>query len=649
ALRAEIQEALYVVLDRAIQAGRARERIIVQRQGRYCIPVRASDQAHVPGIVHDRSDSGATVFIEPQPVVERGNALRQIELDIDEEIRRILRELSALVGGLADALAADQRTLGVLDFIVARARLAGLMGATHPRVRGDLAFDLRAARHPLIEQGCVPNDIHVGEDFTTMVITGPNTGGKTVALKTAGLLALMAQSGLHIPADAGSEVAVFEHIFADIGDEQSIEQSLSTFSSHMSQIVRIVQRISAHRRRVEREGGGPVRALVLVDEIGAGTDPTEGAALAQAILRELHQAGCITIATTHYNALKAFAHSTDGVENASVEFDVKTLQPTYRLHIGLPGSSNAIEIARRLGLPRRVTAAAAGYLDEDELALEELIRQMDGSRRALDRQRGEMTRTQRDLEQLQREHAERLAQLERQRDEALEEGFEEALRIVREAEEEARAIIAELQRQPRQSKITEEGRARLARMRERTERRLAEQRRRPAESERQLERLHTPDEEPPDAAVELHAGDLVHVPSVGRDGTVARVLDDGRVQVRVGAMTIEARASELQPPRDPPAEEARELARRMGTAKALSFDEEIDVRGMTADEAIGALEKYLDDAMLAGATHVRIIHGKGTGALREAVHEFLHGHRYVSSYHLADLSEGGAGATEVRL
>ena len=535
----------------------------------------------------------------------------------------------------------------MLDFIVARAKLAGQMGATHPRVREDLAFDLRAARHPLIEEGCVPNDIHAGEGFTTMVITGPNTGGKTVALKTAGLLALMAQSGLHIPADPGSEVTVFEHIFADIGDEQSIEQSLSTFSSHMTQIVRIIQRIGAHRRRSEREGEGPVRALVLLDEIGAGTDPTEGAALAQALLRELHESGCITIATTHYNELKAFAHSTDGVENASVEFDVKTLQPTYRLDIGMPGSSNAIEIAQRLGLPRRLTAAAAGYLDEDELALDELIRQMDGSRRALDRERGEMDRTRRDLEVLQREHSERLAQLREQRDEALEEGFEEALSIVREAEEEARAIIAELQRQPRQSKVTEEGRKRLARMRQETERRLAEQRRRAAEETKPPPEPEAPAEE--EAAAELHAGDLVHVPSVGRDGTIERVYDDGRVDVEVGAMTIETRASDLQPPRHPPGDEARELAQRMATAKSMSLQEEIDLRGMTVDEAIGELEKYLDDAMLAGATHVRIIHGKGTGALREGIHDYLHGHRYVSDFHLADLSEGGAGATEVRL
>ncbi len=642
-LRVQIQESLREMLDRAVRGGQARERIIVQRQGRYCIPVRAGDQSHVPGIVHDRSDSGVTVFIEPQPVVERGNDLRQTELDIDEEIRRILRDLSLLIGQFADALAADQRTLGVLDFICAKARLAANMGATNPHVRDDMVFDLRAARHPLIEGDVVANDIRAGDGFNTVVITGPNTGGKTVAIKTAGLLALMAQSGIHVPADAGSEVAVFDYIFADIGDEQSIEQSLSTFSSHMSQIVRIVQRVGAHRRR---SGTGPVQALVLLDEVGAGTDPTEGAALARAILEELHASGCITIATTHYNELKAFAYSTAGVENASVEFDVKSLQPTYRLFIGRPGASNAIEIAQRLGLPRRIAAGASGYIDEDEIQLDELIRQMDGSRRALDRQRGEMSRTQQDLEGIQREHAEQLERFEDERDEALEEGFEEALSIVREAEEEARAIIAELQRQPKQSKVTEDGRRRLAQMREQVDKRLRKQRQRTEETVPEPE---APADEPEPDTISLHAGDLVHVPSVSRDGTIARVHDDGRVDVEVGAMTIEARAADLQPPRNPPSDESRDLAQRMATAKSMTFDHEIDIRGTTVGEAISDLEKYLDDAMLAGATHIRIIHGKGTGALREGVHGFLRGHRSVSSFHLAEMNEGGDGATEVRL
>jgi len=398
-LHERIRAELEALAEHAVRRGLSRERLIVQRSGRYCIPIRAPEQSRFPGIVHDRSDSGATVFIEPQRIVERGNELRDTELAIEEEIRRILRELSGVIGAWAEALERDQRTLGLLDFIVAKARLAGEMGATNPRVGDEGVLSLRSARHPLLTGQVVPIDVWAGDDFRTLVITGPNTGGKTVALKTVGLLTLMAQSGMHVPADAGTEVAVFDHVFADIGDEQSIEQSLSTFSSHMTQIVKIVHRVDAEGRRAERQGEDRgVNTLVLLDEIGAGTDPTEGAALAQAILEELHAAGCVTIATTHYNDLKVFAYTTEGVENASVEFDVRTLEPTYHLRIGQPGSSNALQIARRLGLPRQITRRGSEFLDEDDVAFEDLIRQLEGSRRALDRQRTEATQARADLE-----------------------------------------------------------------------------------------------------------------------------------------------------------------------------------------------------------------------------------------------------------
>ncbi|MGD9495265.1 MAG: endonuclease MutS2 [Armatimonadota bacterium] len=655
ALREELQERLEGVLDRALQSGAARERIIVQRQGRYCIPVASQFQSRVPGIIHDRSDSGATVFIEPQEVVERGNRLRETELAIEDEIRRILLELSGLVGGEAEELEADLHTLGLLDFILAKARLAQQMAATHPTVRTDRRFSLRHARHPLIPGEVVPIDVWAGEQFSTLIITGPNTGGKTVALKTVGLLTLMAQAGLHIPADAGSEVAVFEEIFADIGDEQSIEQSLSTFSSHMTQIVKILHRVAAHQRRHARKGvAALVNALVLLDEIGAGTDPTEGAALAQAIIEQLHAAGCITIVTTHYNDLKAFAYATEGIENASVEFDVKTLQPTFHLRIGAPGPSNALQIAQRLGLPRAIVGRATGFLDPDEVAFEDLLRQMESSRRALDRQRTEASRARADAERLQREHEQRLDELERQRDQAIEEGFEQALEIVREAEEEARAIIAELQRQPRQSKVTEAGRRRLAEMRRESERRLQAARKQGRPRAEGLRAQAGPEAETPEQAAEpqppaLHAGDLVHVPSLRRDGEVMRVLEGDEVEVRVGAMVVQARASELEPAREQPSRDARELADRMRARKSMAFEDEIDIRGMAVDEAIGALAKYLDDAMLAGVSSVRIIHGKGTGTLREGVHEYLRNHRYVSSFRLAEIGQGGSGATEVRL
>lgn len=650
-LRAVINERLGGILERATRAGTAREFMIVQRQGRYCIPIASQHQSRVPGIIHDRSDSGATVFIEPQEIVARGNRLRETVLAIDEEIRRILQELSQLAGSLSGALAADQRTLGILDFIMARAKLAQKMGATKPHVRTDRVFSLRSARHPLLPGDVVPITIWAGEQFNTIIVTGPNTGGKTVALKTAGLLALMAQSGMHIPAEPGSEVAVFEEIFADIGDEQSIEQSLSTFSSHMTQIVKIIHRVSAHERRHAKKGvDAPVNALVLLDEIGAGTDPTEGAALGQAIIQRLHDAGCITIVTTHYNDLKAFAYATEGIENASVEFDVRTLRPTYRLRIGEAGSSNALDIAQRLGLPRAITGRAEEALDPESIAFEDLIRQVEGSRRAMDRQQTEAHQARVRAEQLEREREEQIEQLERHRAEALEEGYGEALEVVREAEEEARAIIARLQRQPKQSQVTEEGRKRLAQMRQKAERRLDEVRR----ERRKLDAEKDAQAEPEKAAaapepLEVHAGDRVHVPSLGRDAEVVRVKDGGTAEVRVGNMTVETRIDELEPSRRQVSEEAQEIHRRMQASKSISFEEEIDIRGMTVDEAIADLSKYLDDAMLAGVSHVRIIHGKGTGALREGIHNYLRGHRYVSGFELAELGKGGSGATEVRL
>lgn len=650
-LRGELQERMESVLDRAVRSGAARERIVVQRAGRYCIPVASSHQSRVPGIIHDRSDSGATVFIEPQEVVPRGNRLRETELAIEEEIRRILRELSRLIGTLSDSLSADMEALAALDFIVAKARLAQQMGATQPAVRDDRVIDLKGARHPLLTGEVVPIDVHVGEEFTTIIITGPNTGGKTVAIKTVGLLTVMAQSGLHIPADPGSEIAVFEEIFADIGDEQSIEQSLSTFSSHMTQIVKIIHRLAAHERRHQKKGvDAPVNALVLLDEVGAGTDPTEGAALAQAIIERLHASGAITICTTHYNELKGFAYATEGIENASVEFDVRTLRPTYRLRIGEAGSSNALQIAQRLGLPRAITRRAEAFIDPDQVAFEDLIRRVEGSRRAMDRQQSEAHRARMEAERLRREREEQIEDLERRREQALEEGFSEALDVVREAEEEARSIIAELQRQPKQSKVTDEGRKRLAEMRRKAEERLREIREERREREKRREQPPEKQEAEPEPALgEVHAGDRVHVTSLGRDAEVLRALDSGAVEVRVGNMTVETTLDDLAPAAQQVSAEAQEIHKRMQVRKSMELEDEIDVRGMTVDEAISELSKWLDDAMLAGATHLRIIHGKGTGALREGIHEYLRKHRYVSDFALADLSEGGSGATEVRL
>jgi DNA mismatch repair protein MutS2 len=386
-LEEAMRQRLGTIMRQAAERDLLQEALIVSRDGRFCVPVKATVQSRFQGIVHDRSASGATVFMEPLEIVERGNRLRETYLAIRDEQEAVLRALTHHVGDISESVQSDQQTLGLLDFISARARLALEMDAAPPELADDGVTSLRSARHPFIaDQHVVPTSIWIGDEFSTLVITGPNTGGKTVCLKTLGLLTLMAMSGLHIPAEAGSRVSVFENVWADIGDEQSIEQSLSTFSSHMTQIVKVINRIYARRQRSEESNSRPLSALVLLDEVGAGTDPTEGAALARTILSFLHQSGCRTVATTHYNSLKLFAYAQEGMQNASVQFDPRTLQPTYRLLIGSPGSSNAFEIAQRLGLPRRLVSDARASLDDEQLTAEQAISQMRSSQQRYDRQ-----------------------------------------------------------------------------------------------------------------------------------------------------------------------------------------------------------------------------------------------------------------------
>jgi DNA mismatch repair protein MutS2 len=638
-LHERLQAILGGILAREAGGTVLQERLIVQRSGRYCIPVRASAQSKFRGLVHDRSDSGVTVFMEPLEAVEPGNELRETELAIDEEKRRLLEELSGAVAAIADGVTVNLRTLGILDFAFAKARLAGRMSATEPAIAEPGTFHLVRARHPLLTGEVVPNDVWIGKHFDALVITGPNTGGKTVVLRTVGLLALMLQSGLHIPAGNGSEMAVFEHIFADIGDEQSIEQSLSTFSSHMTQIIRLVQKLRARARQSE----GRLNALVLLDEIGAGTDPTEGSALARAILEELQHLGARTLATTHYNELKAFAYGANGMENASVEFDVKTLKPTFRLLIGQPGASNAFEIAQRLGLPKVIAQRARALVDSDDLLVEDVIRRMEHSQRRLQEEAGLAAEERAELEELRQEYGQRLEELNARRRQAVEEGFGEARRIVAEAEERAREIIADLQRQPRQSKVTEQRRQEIAELRDEVERRAVTH-----------ERESHPPEEPAEEAAakpafEAAPGDAVHVRSLDRDGVLLRLTDTGRALVEVGKMRVEVAPADLAPPKVPIGDEHRAIAEKLQIAKSLSVAPEINLIGTTVDEATVELEKYLDDAFLAGLPSVRIIHGKGTGALRRGIHEYLRRSRHVRSFSLADRDEGGEGATVVEL
>ncbi|MEN6642939.1 MAG: endonuclease MutS2 [Armatimonadia bacterium] len=643
-------------MDGIMRAAMSRELLqdpmIVQREGRFCLPVRSEKQSQVPGIVHDRSDSGATVFIEPMEIVQIGNEMREVEIEIVNEIKRILRELTLHVGAAAGDLGQDLANLAVLDFIAARGRLSRSMDGSEPLVREDGVVSLRQARHPLLPGKAVPIDFWIGDKFDTLLITGPNTGGKTVSLKTVGLLTLMAQSGLHIPAGPGSEINVFESVWADIGDEQSLEQSLSTFSSHLTQIIKIISRADAWRRRQEAQASAErMNCLVLLDELGAGTDPAEGSALGQAILEELHETGCRTVATTHYNDLKVFAYATEGMENASVEFDIKTLQPTYRLLIGQPGSSNALDIAQRLGLPKRLTRLAREYLGGERVSVEDALREMRQSQADLDRERKQATKAQRDLEKLRKEYAKNLEDLESRRAEAMESGFDQALDIVRKAEEEARRIIAELQKQPRQSKVTEEKRQQVAKLREQIER---EARERAAEAQKAMppEPSAPPTPELPKAPVApiaIETGQRVRVHSLGREGQVVQRLKENLFLVEVGRMRVESLASDLEPLEPEVSEEARRLAHTMQMRKAPTFEPEIDLRGTTVDEAITELEKYFDDAQLSGVSEVRVLHGKGTGALRQGLQKYLRSHKAVKSFGIAPYNEGGEGVTIVTL
>ncbi|MFQ6099221.1 MAG: endonuclease MutS2, partial [Armatimonadota bacterium] len=568
-------------------------------------------------------DTGATVFMEPQAIVPIGNELRQTQLDAEQEVLRILKSLTAEVGASAASILQDLDTMGELDLISAKARLADMMDAAPPALDQTGYLSLMRARHPLLTDDVVPIDVYLGRDFRVLLITGPNTGGKTVTLKTVGLLCLMAQSGLHIPAESGSRVPVFNQIFADIGDEQSIEQSLSTFSSHMTQIISILRRMNR-------------RTLVLLDEVGAGTDPSEGAALARAILEALLQERtCRAMATTHSNDLKAFAYTTEGIENACVEFDPETLRPTFHLAIGVPGSSNAFEIAARLGLEQRIVDRARHHLGQGRRSIETIIRRMQRLRAELERERASAGRVRAEVDVLAAKYEAELAHLEAQRDDALRVSYEEAEEIVCRAEREAARIIGEMQRQPRQSKVTQEGRERLMRMRQ--------------EVLKQKRAALEPEPEPEGPPPDIRPGDLVHIRGMDQQGVALGPPVDGRVTVQVGQMRVEARAHDLELAEEYEDDSVRDAAAKLRLDKSLQTRAEIHLRGMTVDESIAELEKYLDDVFLSGQKCVRIVHGKGTGALRRGIHQYLRQHPHVKSFTMADRDAGGEGVTVVNL
>jgi len=611
-----------------------REPIITMRDGRYVIPVRADARGAVGGIVHDSSSSGVTVFIEPLETVELNNAWRQLQRDEEHEIERILRQLSNVVALNADPL---QRTVGGLaefDFQLAKARFSFDLDANSPTIADENApcrIVLQHARHPLLAGNVVPIDIALGEDYRVLVITGPNTGGKTVALKTVGLLTLMAQAGLHIPADRISVVSVFSQLFADIGDEQSIAQSLSTFSSHMKNVIDMFARVTPD-------------SLVLLDEMGAGTDPTEGAALARSIVATLLDRGPLTVATTHYSELKSFAYTTPGVENASVEFNVETLSPTYRLLIGVPGRSNALAIAARLGLPGGIVGRARSYLTPQEVQVDELLGQIKDERDAAEAARAAAVAEQQQAEQLRRVAQETLREAERARVAAREAALSEL-------EGELTGIREELRRLGRDREQVAVTREWLRQ----AETRATEL----GQSVRQVRAARPAPRPTGPAPVALRPGDRVIVASLGQQGDVLELRDGDEAEVQVGTFRLRRPLSDLtrlsrNQVRTVERESRTSTPRRAPAvsivpARGETVPLDIDVRGMRAMEAEETLERYLNDAYLASLPFVRIIHGKGTGALRQAIRQFLAQHPLVAGTEGERDQQGGEGVTIARL
>ena len=608
------------------------ETIITQRDGRFVVPVKAEFRGSMPGLVHDVSSSGATIFVEPMGVVQANNELKELEAKEKKEIERILRELSAQAAGCQRDILSDYENLVRLDLIFARGQLSYRMNATRPEIRRSGGVSLRHARHPLLDSGkAVPITIELGQTFDTLVITGPNTGGKTVSLKTLGLLTLMAQCGLHIPADDRSAVSVFDRVLADIGDEQSIEQSLSTFSSHMVTIVKILEEADEH-------------SLILFDELGAGTDPVEGAALAIAIIQHVRERGGKIAATTHYAELKTFAMTTAGVENASCEFDVETLRPTYKLLIGIPGKSNAFAISQRLGLDMSVIETAKAQMDSESIRFEDVLTQLEEKRQRLEKDQTEAERLRSQRETDARKAREFREQMERAKDNARTRGEAEARRIVREARAQADAIFEELDRlRKEQEKAASWQAVNDARAAIRGQLKSAEEKLRFQDDVR---------EPVPAPSRPIREGDLVELAGTKRQGVVTGIVGD-RLQMETGNMKLTVKASDVRLIEEAEVREKKEAQRQVTThirlAGARAAVSELDIRGLMTDEADLQVDQFLDNALMGKLNVVTIIHGKGTGALRKAVHQQLKHHRAVKSFRLGRYGEGEDGVTVVEL
>ncbi|MCM1045803.1 MAG: endonuclease MutS2 [Candidatus Gastranaerophilales bacterium] len=609
--------------------------VITMRNDRYCIPVKAEYKGQISGMVHDQSSTGSTFFIEPAAVVNLNNRLKELDLQEQEEIEAILAALSAQAGEHTEELAVNQKILTILDFVFAKAKLAMEQNATEPMFNRKRYIHIRKGRHPLLDKKkVVPIDVHLGRDFDLLVVTGPNTGGKTVSLKTVGLFTLMGQAGLHIPALDRSELSIFTEVYADIGDEQSIEQSLSTFSSHMTSIVHILKHADE-------------RSLCLFDELGAGTDPTEGAALAIAILNDLHGRGIRTMATTHYSELKIYALSTEFVENACCEFNVETLRPTYRLLIGIPGKSNAFAISSKLGLPDAIIDAAREQISKEDESFEDVIADLEQSRVTVENERREIAAYKERIRTLEEQLKRKNEKIDQAKDRILREANEQARSILQEAKEVADETIRDFHKAASSNVDMRE----LERKRQKVRDQISDKNER-------LQNTKTGGRNPAGQAKafdpkKLKKGDLVKIVSMGLKGTVHSLPDaKGNLFVQCGIMRTQTNVNDIVPLQEESVSAPDYGSRRSQTsgikmAKSLSVSTEINLLGRTVDEALAELDKYLDDAYLAHLPSVRVVHGKGTGALRNAVHNHLKKLRYVQEYRLGEYGEGDSGVTIV--
>ncbi len=603
--------------------------VITMRDNRYCIPVKAEYKSHVPGMVHDQSSTGSTFFIEPAVIVELNNKLKELAIQEQEEIERILADLSAQTAEHTDEIMENQKIMTFLDFTFAKASLAMDQNATRPLFNTEHYIHIRKGRHPLLPaKKVVPIDIHLGKDFDLLIITGPNTGGKTVSLKTVGLFTLMGQAGLHIPALDRSELSVFTEVFADIGDEQSIEQSLSTFSSHMTSIVSILKNADEN-------------SLCLFDELGAGTDPTEGAALAIAILDHLHTRGIRTMATTHYSELKVYALSTDFVENACCEFNVETLSPTYRLLIGVPGKSNAFAISRKLGLPDYIIDAASELLSNEDKSFEDLLTDLEQSRITIEKERMEIASYKEEIKTLKERLTTKNEKIDTAKERILREANEQAREILQDAKNVADETIRIFQKAGPGASLKD-----LEKSREKIRGKIGEKNDKLALKNKDVNPKKQLKPE------QLKKGDSVKVVSMGLTGTVSTLPDQkGNLFVQCGIMRTQVNVKDLILVADEQEKNTSSLQRSQASkikmSKSMNISTEINLLGKTVDEALSELDKYLDDAYLSHLTSVRVVHGKGTGALRNAVHNYLRKVKYVKSYRLGEYGEGDAGVTIV--